>query len=102
MAFRNKIEHGKIVGRRRMDASIVCLQMLNTKKSTHFQFGEGIEMNTTIDSNSEALDYALVQCLRLFAQLGRKIRTQKLLSEHIPLVKMEDTKDLNDKEPIQK
>ena len=59
-------------------------------------------MNTTIDSNSEALDYALVQCLRLFAQLGRKIRTQKLLSERILLVKMEDMKDLNDKGPIQK
>ncbi len=58
-------------------------------------------MNTTIDSNSEALDYALVQCLRLFAQLGRKIRNQKFLSEHIPWSKWK-TKDLNDKEPIQK
>ena len=58
-------------------------------------------MNTTIDSNSEALDYALVQCLRLFAQLGRKIRNQKLLFEHIPLANREDTKDPNDKEPIQ-
>lgn len=59
-------------------------------------------MNTTIDSNSEALDYALVQCLRLFAQLGRKIRNQKLLSEHISLANREDTKDSNDKEPFQK
>lgn len=59
-------------------------------------------MNTTIDSDSEALDYALVQCLRLFAQLGRKMRAPKLLSEHIPLAKMEDPKDPNDKEPIQK
>lgn len=28
--------------------------------------------------NSEVLDHALVQCLRLFAQHGRKVRNQKL------------------------
>jgi hypothetical protein len=59
-------------------------------------------MKDTIGSNSGALDYALVQCLRLFAQLGRNIRNKKLLSDYIPLANREDTKDPNDKEPIQK
>ncbi len=34
-------------------------------------------MTPPIISNDDALDRALVQCLRLFAQHGRKIRNQK-------------------------
>jgi hypothetical protein len=51
----------------------------------HFQFEGGIEVNTTIDPNNEELEHAVVQCLRLFAQLGRKIRNENLLSERIPM-----------------
>lgn len=34
-------------------------------------------MNEMGVSNTKPLDYALVQCLRLFAQQGRRIRKQK-------------------------
>ena len=42
-------------------------------------------MTTSIDSSNDELDHALVQCLRLFAQHGRKIRIQKQPSDAIPL-----------------
>jgi hypothetical protein len=38
-------------------------------------------VNTITIPNNEALDHALVQCLRLFAQHGHKIRSQKLPSD---------------------
>ena len=39
-------------------------------------------MNAMEISSNKPLDYALVQCLRLFAQQGRRIRNQKLTSEN--------------------
>lgn len=33
-------------------------------------------MEPTLVSDKEALDHALIQCLRLFARLGRRIRIQ--------------------------
>lgn len=45
-------------------------------------------MRTTNDSNNERLDRAIVQCLRLFAKHGRRIRYQKLII---------NKKDLNSK-----
>ena len=39
------------------------------------------QMDTIEISKDETLDHALVQCLRIFAQRGRMIRSQELSSE---------------------
>ncbi|MBI5353960.1 MAG: hypothetical protein HZB50_15065 [Chloroflexi bacterium] len=57
-------------------------------------------MNTTIESKNELLDKALVQCLRLFAQYGRKVRIQKMLAKPVSLDDRKVTKEalsFNDK-----
>jgi hypothetical protein len=59
------------------------------------------QIGTTKISSNEALDHALIQCLRLFAQHGRKLRNQEMhtveyLSDHV--IVREESRDLRDKE----
>ena len=62
-------------------------------------------MNTIEISSDETLNHALIQCLRLFAQHGRKIRNQELpadahTSDDEMLTKA--SKGANDKEDSQR
>jgi hypothetical protein len=59
------------------------------------------QLDSTEISSHESLDHALIQCLRLFAQRGRKLRKQEmqpmeLVSDNGLVV--EQTEDLHDTE----
>jgi hypothetical protein len=59
------------------------------------------QVNATEISSNEALDHALIQCLRLFAQRGRKLRKQEMQSMDLVSdngLVVEKTEDLHDTE----